>query len=305
MADDTATRAGGRPGPGDAENRPAVRTTADAAEFLARADTWLAAHPVMTNFLGTAAGAVVRGTFVPDDPWFAMVEDGGRVVGGAVQLRSSVQIGPDDDSPGAVALLVEALLRAGRTATGVSGPTLPAREFALGWQQGTGASFEVAMSEGVHVLTTLRPPPGVTGRSRTATADDVALVADWFDAFTAEALPHVPTVHGEWARLVVGPVAEGRIVLWEVDAEPVSLAGVHLPVHGTGRVGPVWTPPEHRRHGYAAAVTAAATQRLLDGSAARCMLFTDLANPTSNGVYARIGYERVGEAVEFAFGGGR
>jgi RimJ/RimL family protein N-acetyltransferase len=291
MADDTAT---------PAHVGPTVRTTADAAEFLARADGWLAANPVTTNFLCTAAGAVTRGAFVPDAPWYATVERAGRVVGGAVHLRSVVLVGPDDGPGGAGALLAEALLDAGRTPTGVSGPTRTAEGFARRWEHRTGAAFEVAIAEGVHVLTTLRPPVGVAGAARPAAEDDVPLVAAWMDAFAAEALPHLPAAHGESTRMVAGAVAERRLVLWE-DGGPVSLAGVHRPVHGIGRVGPVWTPPEHRRHGYAAAVTAAATQRLLEGGAATCILFTDLANATSNGVYARIGYERVGDAVEYAF----
>jgi predicted GNAT family acetyltransferase len=72
-------------------------------------------------------------------------------------------------------------------------------------------------------------------------------------------------------------------------------------VAGVGRVGPVYTPPERRGRGYAAAVTSLATQRLLDAGA-RPMLFTDLANPTSNGVYARLGYERVGDLARWTFG---
>ena len=33
-----------------------------------------------------------------------------------------------------------------------------------------------------------------------------------------------------------------------------------------------------------------------------CMLFTDLANPTSNGIYQAIGYRAVGDVVEYQFG---
>ena len=70
-----------------------------------------------------------------------------------------------------------------------------------------------------------------------------------------------------------------------------------------GRLGPVYTPPEHRGHGYAAAVTAAATQAVLDAGGRGVMLFTDRANPTSRGVYARLGYREVGGVVEWEFDG--
>jgi predicted GNAT family acetyltransferase len=62
----------------------------------------------------------------------------------------------------------------------------------------------------------------------------------------------------------------------------------------------VWTPPEHRRRGYAAAVTTAATRAILDAGALP-VLYTDLANPTSNGVYRRLGYRMVAETAEWVF----
>jgi predicted GNAT family acetyltransferase len=33
------------------------------------------------------------------------------------------------------------------------------------------------------------------------------------------------------------------------------------------------------------------------------MLYTDLANPTSNAIYVAMGYRRVGDAVNIAFSG--
>ncbi|MEV4678910.1 GNAT family N-acetyltransferase, partial [Actinomadura sp. NPDC049382] len=67
------------------------------------------------------------------------------------------------------------------------------------------------------------------------------------------------------------------------------------------RIAPVYTPDEHRRRGYGAAVTAAATRAALDVGAEDVVLFTDLANPTSNGVYRRIGYRPVEDRVVLSF----
>ena len=63
-------------------------------------------------------------------------------------------------------------------------------------------------------------------------------------------------------------------------------------------------PPRYRRHGYATALVAHQTQRLLDAGAETCLLYTDQANPTSNAIYAGIGYRPVCDAVEIAFGTG-
>jgi predicted GNAT family acetyltransferase len=45
---------------------------------------------------------------------------------------------------------------------------------------------------------------------------------------------------------------------------------------------------------------AAASRGALQSGAARCMLFTDLANPTSNKIYAEVGYRRCGDWEEIA-----
>ena len=88
-------------------------------------------------------------------------------------------------------------------------------------------------------------------------------------------------------------------VLWEVDGIPVSQASARPVLAGTSRIGPVYTPPERRRHGYAAAVTAAASRWALDAGAERVLLFTDLANSTTNALYPRIGYRPVGDFADF------
>ena len=66
-------------------------------------------------------------------------------------------------------------------------------------------------------------------------------------------------------------------------------------------IGGVYTPPESRGHGYASACVAALSQRQLDAGRAFCALYTDLANPTSNSIYQKIGYRpvRASAMVEF------
>jgi predicted GNAT family acetyltransferase len=91
------------------------------------------------------------------------------------------------------------------------------------------------------------------------------------------------------------------------------MAGRNATAAGVARVGPVYTPPAHRRriaahrrHGYGAAVTAACTADALARDATHVVLFTDLANETSNANYQEIGYESRTDRVIYRFprGGG-
>jgi predicted GNAT family acetyltransferase len=87
-------------------------------------------------------------------------------------------------------------------------------------------------------------------------------------------------------------VRDGRVFLWDVDGERVHVTAANPPAYGAARIGPVYTPAEHRGHGYAGAAVAQVSQRLLDEGARPC-LFTDQANPVSNRLYQRLGYEPV------------
>jgi predicted GNAT family acetyltransferase len=94
------------------------------------------------------------------------------------------------------------------------------------------------------------------------------------------------------------------LYVWEDGGQPRSLAGYTGFTPNGVRIGPVYTPPEQRRHGYASAVTAAVSQLLLDSGRRFCFLFTDLANPTSNAIYQAIGYRPVVDMDMYAFGAG-
>jgi GNAT superfamily N-acetyltransferase len=194
-----------------------------------------------------------------------------------------------------------ALHAAGRALPGVTGGTASTAEFVQAWASRTGQAATLNRAEGLHVLDTLVPPVGVTGRARPAGPADAALCTDWGTAFEREAVPDRALSREHVERSVARRIEQGTLLLWDDGARPVSLAGRHLPAAGVSRIGPVYTPPDQRRHGYAAAVTAAASEAALAAGAEHVMLFTDLANPTSNGVYARIGYRRVGEASEWIF----
>jgi uncharacterized protein len=90
-------------------------------------------------------------------------------------------------------------------------------------------------------------------------------------------------------------------MLWEDDGAPVSLAGWGGPTPNGIRIGPVYTPSHRRGHGYGSAVTAAVSEQQVASGKRFCFLYTDLANPTSNSIYMRIGYEPVCDSIDYGF----
>jgi len=187
---------------------------------------------------------------------------------------------------------------------GVSGAAPEARAFADIWASLTGASASVHMELGVFELTAVRPTPSARGTHRVADASDRPLLLDWLRAFGHEA--HAPNRRNDdglekmlEARLAA--TSSNGFWLWTDGGVPVSLAGYWAPAGSGIRVGPVYTPPDRRGRGYATSLVAEMSAWLLAQEYRACFLFTDLANPTSNAIYERIGYRRVCDALDIAF----
>jgi predicted GNAT family acetyltransferase len=206
-----------------------------------------------------------------------------------------------------LAALAEAV--AGEELPGAVGAVPEAEEFAELWARHTGAHARVNMRQGVYALERVEPLPGVPGSARVATADDRDLALRWWIAFGDEVLheggPGRERAEATLDHRLSGTSSSG-ILLWEDEGGPLSLAGWGGPTPNGIRVGPVYTPPELRGRGYATALTAELSRRLLDGRLFEggrrfCFLYTDLANPTSNAIYERIGYRRVAESAEILF----
>jgi uncharacterized protein len=277
---------------------------ADAAEFLAEAEPLLLADEARHNLILGIAGNVRDGIY--DDFRLWLVRDGTEVVAAALQTPPYNLILARPSSPQALTALVEAV--AGEELPGVVGAEPEATAFAELWTRHTGSPARTNMRQGVYALEHVEPLPPVPGSARVAAANDRELAVRWTVAFADEALheggPGRDRAEVMFDYRLAAPTA--GILLWEDGGEPVSLAGWGGRTPNGIRVGPVYTPPELRGRGYATALTAELSQRLLDGRLLEggrrfCFLYTDLANPTSNAIYERIGYRRVVESAEIVF----
>jgi predicted GNAT family acetyltransferase len=183
---------------------------------------------------------------------------------------------------------------------GVVGAVPEVDAFAEAWTKKAGQTARTNRAQGIFQLDLVEPVTGVAGRLRDAGPADRPLLLDWWRAFHEEAIGESPepesVAQGVDHRL---DAADAGAVLWD-DGGPVSFAAFGNPTPSGIRIGPVYTPPELRRRGYASALVAELSTRLL-ADRRFCFLYTDLANPTANKIYERIGYRRVCESAEIVF----
>jgi predicted GNAT family acetyltransferase len=276
-----------------------LTVTTEPDSIIAVLDVVLAADPVRATVVGTIRTELARR---PADGWCAF---GTSPISGPISGSGATHLAVRSDAvypvvvlgdwPAADLAQLPGVLRTVPALAGVAGdakvidtlrPELP--------------RVQAEQAQRLFRLDELVLPTGVEGRARLARTADRQLLIEFFRAFSIEANAgrRVPPA----AAAADDALAHGRPWLWcDESGVVVSMAHRRSGVAGCARVGPVYTPPSERGHGYASAVTAAATSDILADGAIP-VLFTDLANPISNAIYPRLGYYPVADEVRLHFG---
>ena len=277
-----------------------VEAITDAAAFLREAGDLLAADPVAGTVPATMAQRFIdHPGSQHDGDWFAVLRErvGGRAVGAAMRTPPHPANLLAMPEPAARALARWTADR-GETVDRVNGEEALVRAFA----DELGVAARVVERTRQWEVRRVVPPPPAPGRLRVATRDDLELATRWYADFgraAAEQAGH-ETTHGNHPseQDMLRRVDSGTTWLWCDDAgRPVHLTGVNPPSLGVCRLGPVYTPVEERGRGWAASAVAELSARTL-AAGHRVCLFTDLANPTSNAIYRRLGFAPVTDTVD-------
>lgn len=290
---------------------PTLEFVDDPAAFLAAAGEHLAADPVVTTVVASVtrrvAASDAAGHPRGDHPrWWVLVRDDvGTVVGAAMRTAPFVPhpfyVLPMPDE--AARELARTLHERGERMVKVNGALPAARIVADELARLDGRTVQVDEHLRLFEVRELVVPPAPIGRLRQATRDDAELTHAWFLAFEVAAAEQAGRpvedrdLDGFTLDDMILRIDEGVIWLWEDGSgEPVHVTGANPPAYGVARVGPVYTPAEHRGRGYASAAVAQVSQGYLDRGVRVC-LFADQANPTSNRIYEALGYRPLADMV--------
>ncbi|MGW0217112.1 GNAT family N-acetyltransferase [Micromonospora chokoriensis] len=290
-----------------------LRFFTDPGEFLAVSDDYLRADPVVCTVVTTIAhrlmSQLAEGIAQPDRNWWlAVVDDTGAVVGAGMRTAPYAPYPPfllpmPDE---AAVALAHVLHGRDEEVLAVNGALPTVDLFATELTRLVGGRVQVAQHTRLHELGELTCPPPVPGRLVVATEDDLDLVRRWHAAFMGDAdeqagRPRGTNAHEAPERAeMLRRLRAGRLWFWVDDTgQPVHLSGANPPSFGVARVGPVYTPPSQRGRGWASNAVAEVSRRL-QAEGARVCLYTDQANPTSNKIYAALGYRPVVDMANLA-----
>jgi ribosomal protein S18 acetylase RimI-like enzyme len=270
-----------------------IAYTDDPARVLSSAREFLAAQPVLHNLVLSILETRVA-QHEPGRYWVAT--EGGKIAGVVLQSPLTFAATLTPMEAGVVVAMVNAIAEAGVILPGVNGDAATAASFAGQWTERCKSAATPFQGNRIYELLEAGEAPEVRGTVRQAVAKDRGLMIQWSRAFQVE----IGEDPSDTERRIDPELAAGRVWLWEDDGETMSMAVNRKPVERVARIAGVFTPSEKRRRGYAAACVHGLSNQLRQAGC-RCMLYTDLGNPTSNSIYRRIGYRAVGEALRYRF----
>lgn len=262
-----------------------IRVLSGAGEFLA-------SQPVLHNLILSILHARIARP-EPGRYWVAMERD--EAVGVVLQSPVTFPATLTPMAPEVAAALVDAIVASGVSLPGVNGHAATAASFAGQWAERSKSAATPFQGNRLYELLERAPVPQVRGTFRQASPRDRNLIVHWTDAFLTEI--GEPTDDVE--RRVDHGLAAGQYWVWE-DGATLSMAVGREPLEGVVRVSEVYTPPDKRNRGYAAACVHALSAQLRDAGF-RAVLYADLANSTANSMYRRIGYRTVAEVLRYRF----
>ena len=249
--------------------------------------------------LGVCSNLKMGRTYGDRPPLFVTVSDGEVVRALAVRTppHKLILVADDGEAEGLKAL-ADRLYGEGVRLPGCRGTVAVAETFAQSWLTLTGCDLSVSMRQRIFRLDAVVSPRPAPGRLRRAEDADIPWLVAWTGAFHREAVPGDPG--RDQRHLVDWLMEQEHLWVWD-DGRPVSICAAVRPTKHGIAIGLVYTPPEHRGHGYASNCVAHVSQSLLNQGYDFCTLFTDLSNPTSNKIYPTIGYRPLAEFRQIEF----
>lgn len=155
-------------------------------------------------------------------------------------------------------------------------------------------SYSMQMNQRIYELTDLEQNIKTEGTIRLVNTNDMHFLPYWLEAFKAADIygrtdMNIPQSSQEAQYLI----NSNKTYVLEINGIPVSMAGFSRPLVTAIGIALVYTPPYFRRNGYATSLVTQLSQTALYNGYKKCVLYTDLSNPTSNNIYQKIGYKPV------------
>jgi GNAT superfamily N-acetyltransferase len=273
----------------------------DVQSFLERTRQFMESDQALYGMaLGTAERLLRGQRFGDQEPWFAVVEEGPWLRAIVLQTPPRPMILVTIELE-AISPLIQRMRESGREIGGVIGPAESVPFFTGRWAHIHGIEQHVNMHMHLFCLDKVIDPTGApAGEMVCASIKNHDWLDSWTDCFITDCRlpPIAPGMPNPAKKLI----AQGNFFVWQDATGPKAMAAFNRETCDSYSISWVYTPKEFRGKGYASALVAALSQHALDSGKKFTSLHTDVANPTSNKIYQKLGYRHYCDMQHVEFG---
>ena len=200
----------------------------------------------------------------------------------------------------ALGSLVEGAVKSDIQIPGVMAEKSLAEAFAQAYAAKRGVKYTLAKNQRIYELLRVNQEIPSIGVVRLATEKDMSFLPYWMKGFDSDCYGDSLATDGSIKQYLYR-LSDNRLYVLEDKGMPVSMVKITCDLYTVCVVGMVYTPPYFRGKGYATSCVAAVSQIGLERGFAKCVLYTNLANPISNSIYMKIGYTPICDSIEILF----
>ncbi|MDR0455080.1 MAG: GNAT family N-acetyltransferase [Treponema sp.] len=196
----------------------------------------------------------------------------------------------------AIACLIKGIGETNFTVPGVMTEKALAERFAKAWSTEKDTKYTVQCDQRIYELIKVNPAIPLKGVLRLVEEKDMPFLPYWIEGFNCDCFGHTasPKPDPDPYRYHIN---KKKLYVLEDNGVPVAMASMTREMRTVCGVGQVYTPPYFRRKGYATSCVAGVSRLVLERGFAKCVLYTDLANPISNSIYQKIGYTPICDSL--------
>ncbi len=241
-----------------------------------------------------------------DNPFLIIIYEDEEISSVSIRTPPHNQILSVTKNLDAISVLVDLLIDNEHQIPGVIGFKDGVKIFIELWASKMGKKPVLATNERIYQLTEVNQNISNSNSFENASEEDRKLLINWGQSFMKEILKDAPQdqIDRSIQRMEImmnKSLQKKDIFVLKAGGTIVSIARASRGTPNGQAVTLVYTPPQYRNHGYATELVAKLCSSILKKGKNYCYLFTDLANPTSNSVYMKVGFRPVIDVDEYRF----
>lgn len=272
-------------------------------DFLINNEELLLKKESFHNLILGLAYSIRDKTIEPTGPlYYSIIDKNNIVIAAALRSHSDRPFIVTEMPPTAVDLLIKDLSESKMNLKAVVGEEVTTTYFKDAWTRLNQLNFKVNIHLGVYECFEVIFPKLIPGELTEANIKHKEILMDYMTGFQRDCFPEV-IPDDEYTKKLMERHLNNKsaFLLLSPDKKIVSMAANTRSTINGGTISLVYTPPHLRGKGLASCTVALLAHKIMKDGKKFANLFTDLANPTSNSIYQKVGFVKIGQNIHYDF----